>query len=117
MRAYAVTKYGEKTYSAYTGVLTKTTNPSAVSGLKVKSRSDKAIRIAWTLNEIADGYSIEMYIDGEWMLCTEASSAAIEMKVTGLKSATEYQFRIRAYVLADDTVLYSGYKTVSGTTL
>ena len=117
MRAYAVTKYGEKTYSAYTSVLTKTTSPSAVSGLRVKSKAQTAIRIAWTANELVDGYSIEMYIDGEWTLCAEASGTATELKVTGLKSATEYQFRIRAYVLADDTVLYSGYKTVSGMTL
>ncbi|MBQ8790215.1 MAG: leucine-rich repeat protein [Ruminiclostridium sp.] len=117
MKSYAITKYGEKTYSAYTSVLTKTTSPSAVSGFRVKSKSDKAIRLAWTPNEAVDGYSIEMYIDGEWTFYSEASVIATELKVTGLESATEYQFRIRAYVLADDTVLYSGYKTISGMTL
>ena len=117
MKAYAVTKYGEKTYSSYTGTLSKTTNPSVVSGLRVKSRSDKAIRLAWTENTSADGYLIEQYIDGKWVQIADVDKATTEYKVTGLAVATEYQFRARTYNMVGETALYSEYKTVNGTTL
>ncbi|MBQ8791281.1 MAG: leucine-rich repeat protein [Ruminiclostridium sp.] len=118
MKSYAITKYGEKTYSAYTSTLIKTTNPSAVSGLKVKSKSDKAIRLAWTANATASGYLIEQYVDGNWVQIADVNdSATTEYKVTGLASATEYQFRVRTYFVVGETTLYSEYKTVNGTTL
>ena len=118
MKSYSITKYGDRTYSTYTSVLDKTTNPSAVSGLRVKSRSDKAIRLAWTANTSADGYLIEQYIDGNWVQIADVADGSVtEYKVTGLASATEYQFRVRSYNMDGETALYSEYKTVSGVTL
>ena len=99
-------------------MLDKTTNPSAVSGLRVKSRSDKAISLAWTANAAAGGYLIEQYIDGNWVQIADVADGAVtEYKVTGLASATEYQFRVRTYFVVGETALYSEYKTVNGTTL
>ncbi|MBQ8790254.1 MAG: leucine-rich repeat protein [Ruminiclostridium sp.] len=118
MKTYSVTKYGEKTYSAYTSTLAGATNPSAVSGLRVKSRSDKAIRLAWTSNASANGYLIEQYVDGNWVQIADVNSnATTEYKVTGLASGTTYKFRIKTYNIIDNTTLYSEYKAVNGTTL
>ncbi|MBQ8790615.1 MAG: fibronectin type III domain-containing protein, partial [Ruminiclostridium sp.] len=118
MKSYAITKYGDKTYSAYTETLTKSTNPSAVSELKVKSRSDRAIRLAWAEEASADGYLIEQYIDGQWVQIADVNDSSItEYKVTGLASATEYQFRVRAYNTEEDEKLCSLETIISGTTL
>ncbi|MBQ8790372.1 MAG: fibronectin type III domain-containing protein, partial [Ruminiclostridium sp.] len=118
MKAYAITKYGDKTYSTYTDVLAKTTNPSAISGLTVKSKSQTAIRLAWNKNTSADGYLIEQYKDGKWVQIADVNSnATTEYKVTGLAGATTYKFRVRTYNMIGETALYSEYKTVSGKTL
>ena len=118
MKSYSITKYGDRTYSTYTSVLDKTTNPSAVSSFRVKSRSDRAIRLAWRANASAGGYLIEQYIDGNWVQIADVADGSVtEYKVTGLASATEYQFRVRSYNMDGETALYSEYKTVSGVTL
>jgi hypothetical protein len=118
MKAYAITKYGDKTYSTYTDILAKTTNPSAISGLTVKSKSQTAIRLAWDKNTSADGYLIEQYKGGKWVQIADVNSnATTEYKVTGLAGATTYKFRVRTYSMVGETALYSEYKTVSGKTL
>ena len=118
MKSYAITKYGDKTYSPYTSTLSKTTNPSVVSGLKIKSRAQTAIRLGWSKNTSADGYLIEQLINGNWVQVAKIdSNATLDQRIDGLTKATTYQFRVRTYNMVGTTTLYSDYKTISGTTL
>ena len=117
MKSYAITKYGEKAYSAYTSVLTKTTSPSVASSLKVKSRAQTAIRLAWSKNTSATGYLIEQYIDGNWVQVAKIeSNATLNHRIDGLKKATTYKFRVRTYNVVNNVTLYSDYKTINAAT-
>ena len=60
----------------------------------------------------------QMDFDGNWVQIADVADGSVtEYKVTGLASATEYQFRVRSYNMDGETALYSEYKTVSGVTL
>ncbi|MBQ8791277.1 MAG: fibronectin type III domain-containing protein [Ruminiclostridium sp.] len=111
MKAYSVTKYGETIYGDKTATLTANTQASSVTGLKVKSKSDKAIRLAWTKNTAVDGYVIEQYVDGKWVQIADIDSyATTEYKVTGLTSGTAYKFRMKAYAVTKyGETTYSAY--------
>ncbi len=104
-------------YGGYTSTVSATTNPSAISGFKVGGKTSNVIRLNWTKNTSADGYIIEQYKDGKWVRIKKVTSnATTTYRVTGLKSATTYKFRIKAYNMVGSTGLYGAYATVNGKT-
>ena len=105
-------------YSGYTSTLVAYTNPSAVSGLRVRSKSDKAIRLAWKQNTTADGYIIEQYKNGKWTrIARIAGNETLSYRVENLTKATTYKFRVATYNIEDNVVYYGAYVSVSGTTM
>ena len=117
MRGYCITKYGDKAYSAYTSTLKKTTAPSAVTELTVKSRAKTAIRLAWKQVTSAKGYIIEQYKDGKWVRVGKVTPNDItDYRIDGLASGTTYKFRVKTYIVTD-TSIYSNYAYINGTTL
>ncbi|MBQ8791283.1 MAG: leucine-rich repeat protein [Ruminiclostridium sp.] len=104
-------------YSGYTSTLAAYTNPSAVSGLRVRSKSDKAIRLAWKQNTTADGYIIEQYKNGKWTrIARIADNETLSCRIDGLAKATTYKFRVATYNIEDNVAYYGAYVSVSGTT-
>ncbi len=100
-------------YSGYTTISART-NPSAVSGLKLKGRAADALRIAWAKNTSADGYIIEMKSGGKWVRVGKITkNSTVEFKKSKLKAGTLYTFRVKAYKMSGKTALYSGYKTIT----
>ena len=103
-------------YSGYTTISART-NPSAISGLKVKGKANNALRIAWTKNTSADGYIIEMKSGSTWTRVGKITkNSTVEFRKAGLNAGTSYSFRVKAYKMSGSTALYSGYKTVTGST-
>ena len=103
-------------YSAYKSG-SWTTNPSAVSGLKLKGRSSDALRLSWTKNTSADGYIIERKDGSKWVRVVKITkNSTTEYRIAKLKAGTTYNFRIRTYNMVGSTPLYSGYKTISACT-
>ncbi len=100
-------------YSGYTTISART-NPSAVTGLKLKGRAADALRIAWTKNTSADGYIIEMKSGSTWTRVGKiTSNSTIEFKKSKLKAGTAYTFRVKAYKMSGKTALYGATKTIS----
>ncbi len=103
-------------YSGYTSISART-NPSSVTGLKLKGRAADALRISWAKNTSADGYIIEMKSGGKWVRVGKiTNNTTVEFRKAGLKAGTAYSFRVKAYKMSGKTALYSGYKTISART-
>ena len=107
-----------KLYSASYTTKSVQTLPSAVKGFTYKTRTKTSITLKWTKNTSADGYVIQQYKGGKWVtIKTVTKNSTVSHKVTGLKKATTYKFRIRTYKKSGSTKLYASYTTKSIKTL
>ena len=111
IRAYKA--FGSVTfYSAYT-YLTATTKPAAMSGVKVKSKTNNTVALQWNKNTSADCYYVERYNSGKWMNVAMINSNGVtSFTVCGLSASTTYKFRVKAGRLGG----YSGYTYITVTT-
>lgn len=67
----------------------------------------KTVKLTWTPAPKATHYRIDRYDAATDTYKKVANTTATSYKVTGLKSGTEYTFRIRAYTVAGDRTYYS----------
>lgn len=95
IRSYKV--FGSSTvYGSYT-YLTAVTKPAAMSGVKVKSKTNNTVVLQWNKNTSASCYYVEQYKGGKWMQAAKISDNKVtSFTVRGLSSSTTYKFRIRA---------------------
>ncbi len=116
MKAYnMVGKVG--LHGGYTEVLALTTSPSNITGLKIGGKTSSVIRLEWNKNTTGDGYIVEQYINGEWVRISKLTSNATTLyRVTGLKKATTYKFRVKAYNMEGSVGLHGAYTEISGKT-
>ena len=111
IRAYK--KSGNVTaHSGYTTLKTLT-SPTNISKIVCTARSYNSITLSWNRNTTATGYKLEQYKGGKWVQTAVINSnSATSYKVTGLKTATTYSFRIRAYKKSGNVTAHSGYTTL-----
>ena len=111
IRAYKVS--GNATaHSGYTTLKTLT-SPTDVSKVVCAARSYNSITLSWNRNTTATGYKIEQYKGGKWVqVAVINSNSTTSYKAMGLKAATAYSFRIRAYKVSDNVTAHSGYTTL-----
>ena len=96
-------------YSGYTTLKTLT-SPTDVSKVVCAARSYNSVTLSWNRNTTATGYKIEQYKGGKWVqVAVVNSNSTTSYKVTGLKTATAYSFRIRAYKVLGNVTAHSGY--------
>lgn len=95
IRSYKV--FGSSTvYGSYT-YLTAVTKPAAMSGVKVKSKTNNTVVLQWNKNTSASCYYVEQYKGGKWTQAAKISDNKVtSFTVRGLSSSTTYKFRIRA---------------------
>ena len=97
-------------YSAYSNELAARTNPSVMTGAKLGGRAADALRINWTKNTSADGYIVEMYQGNKWVRVGQiTNNSTTTFRKSGLKAATVYKFRVKAYKMSGSTALYGNY--------
>lgn len=107
-----------KLYSTSYTTKSVQTLPSTVKGFTYKTRTKTSITLKWYKNTSADGYVIQQYKGGKWVtIKTVTKNSTVSHKVTGLKKATTYKFRIRTYKKSGSTKLYASYTTKSIKTL
>ena len=120
LKASTANKFRIKAYKSYgssklySGYVSKSVNtlPSGVTGFTYSDRSNNTITLKWNKNGSASGYVIEQYKNGKWVVIkTVTKNSIVSYKVSGLKKATSYKFRIKAYKSYGSTKLYSGYVT------
>ena len=111
IRSYKV--FGSSTvYGSYT-YLTAVTKPAAMSGVKVKSKTNNTVVLQWNKNTSASCYYVERYNGGKWMQAAKINDNRVtSFTVRGLSSSTTYKFRIRA----GGSGGYSGYTYITLTT-
>ena len=101
---------GKRVYGEYSDVLNVRTLPNAMTGLMLGARTDNSITLKWDKNETANGAVVEMYKDGAWVtVATKTNNFAVSQKITGLKTGTQYKFRVRAYINDEGGKIYSVY--------
>ena len=104
-------------YSAYQ-TISGTTLPESVTGLKIGGRAGDALRLNWEKNVGASGYIVEQNKNGKWVrIARIGNNSTVTYRVEGLSASTTYQFRVQSFGFEGSTPLYSGYQTISGTTL
>ena len=111
IRAYK--SFGSVTfYSSYT-YLTAVTKPAAMSGVKVKSKTNNTVVLQWNKNTSADCYYVEQYKGSKWTQMAKINSNGVtSFTVRGLSASTTYKFRVKAGRLGG----YSGYTYITVTT-
>ena len=96
-------------HSGYTTLKTLT-SPTDVSKVVCAARSYNSVTLSWNRNTTATGYKIEQYKGGKWVqIAVINSNSTTSYKAMGLKAATAYSFRIRAYKKSGNVTAHSGY--------
>ena len=97
-------------YSAYSATLSVNTNPSNMSGYKVKSKTSTSVTLQWNKNASATGYELQKWDGKKWVTLTKISkNSTTTYTVKSLKASTTYKYKIRAYKTIGKTTQYSAY--------
>ena len=98
-------------YSAYSATLSANTDPSGMSGFKVKSKTSTSVTLQWNKNTSATGYELQRWYGNKWTtLANIAQNSATTYTVRNLKAGTAgYRFRIRAYKTYGSTKQYGSW--------
>lgn len=106
---------GTNYYGNYSSVVSVTTPPAKVSNVSTEKKSSTYLTLSWKKVSGASGYRVYKYNTGTKAyekVTTIASGSTTSYKVTGLASATEYQFKVRAYKKTDDGNLWGSSSAV-----
>ena len=109
---FRIKAYNSSSVSSYTYTSVETL-PADVGNFRCTARTKNSITLSWNRNTTATGYKLEQYKGGKWVQTAVINSnSATSYKVTGLKTATTYSFRIRAYKKSGNVIAHSGYTTL-----
>ena len=109
---FRIKAYNNSSVSSYTYTSVETL-PADVGNFRCTARTKNSITLSWNRNTTATGYKLEQYKGGKWVQVAQINSnSTTSYKVTGLKTATTYSFRIRAYKTSGNATAHSGYTTL-----
>ncbi len=106
---------GTNYYGNYSSVVSVTTPPAKVSNVSTEKKSSTYLTLSWKKVSGASGYRVYKYNTGTKAyekVTTITSGSTTSYKVTGLASATEYQFKVRAYKKTDDATVWGSCSSV-----
>lgn len=86
--------------------------------LSRESRTATSIKLSWAKKSGVTGYEIEKSLKAAetWETCATVAGDVTNANIKTLAESTQYDFRIRAYVEADNTKYYGEYSPVFTTT-
>lgn len=106
---------GTNYYGTYSSVVSVTTPPAKVSEVDTETRSSIYLTLNWKKVSGASGYRIYKYNTSSKAYeraATIAGGSTVSYKITGLVSATEHQFKIRAYKKVGEETLWGSCSDV-----
>ena len=116
IKAYAISGESE-IYSDYVRIAGKT-RIANVASFKGSAVSASAVKLDWSKNDKATGYSIEQYKGGKWTtIATTKNNTTLTFTVKGLAEGTAYSFRIKSYRKTGSTTDFSEYTAIKAATL
>lgn len=83
-----------------------------VSKVTLVSRTTSSIKIKWTKVKKAKGYQVSFYNAAKKKWVSEKKTTALNYTDTGLKDATTYSYKVRAYTKKNGRVVYGKYSPV-----
>lgn len=109
IRAYTTTESGTILH-VVSNAVTGTTNPGLVSGLKVRISTSNSISIKWNQENNVNGYLVYTWDKDTATWTKIANVKGGDQTIythTGLKSATQYSYSVRAYYKKDGVMRYT----------
>lgn len=106
---------GKNYYGTYSPVVSVTTPPAKVTNVRTEKRSSLYLTLSWEQVSGASGYRIYQYNEDTKAyekVTTISDADTTSYKITGLSSATEYQFKVRAYKKADGVTIWGSSSSV-----
>lgn len=106
---------GTNYYGTYSSAVSVTTPPAKVSEVDTETRSSIYLTLNWKKVSGASGYRIYKYNTSSKAYeraATIAGGSTVSYKITGLVSATEHQFKIRAYKKVGEETLWGSCSDV-----
>ena len=101
-------------YSANSATLSVNTNPSGMSGYKIKSKTATSVTLQWNKNASATGYELQKWDGKKWVALTKITkNSTTTYTIKSLKASTTYKYKIRAYKTIGKATQYSGYTELS----
>lgn len=86
---------------------------SKITGVTNKTQDKKSITVKWNKVSNVTGYELYKYDTSKKKYVKIKTLSGTSYKVTGLKAATTYQFKVRAYRTENGTNNYGDYSNVS----
>lgn len=83
-----------------------------VSKVTLVSRTTSSLKIKWTKVKNAKGYQVAFYNAAKKKWVSEKTTTALSYTDTGLKDATTYSYKVRAYTKKNGKVVYGNYSPV-----
>ena len=115
IRAYK-TAGASNVYSDYVRIAGKTRIPN-VAKFTGSAVSASAVKLDWSKNDKATGYSIEQYKGGKWTaIATTKNNTTLTFTVKGLAKGTAYSFRIKSFRKTGSTTEFSEYMAIKAGT-
>ena len=106
---------GKNYYGNYSPVVSVTTPPAKVTNVRTEKRSSLYLTLSWDQVSGASGYRIYQYnesTEAYEKVTTISDADMTSYKITGLSSATEYQFKVRAYKKVDGVNIWGSSSSV-----
>ena len=106
---------GKNYYGKYSPVVSVTTPPAKVTNVGTEKRSSLYLTLSWDQVSGASGYRIYQYnesTEAYEKVTTISDADTTSYKITGLSSATEYQFKVRAYKKVDGVNIWGSSSSV-----
>ena len=105
---------GTKYYGKYSDIITTSTKPNKVSGVDFEVRNSTNLTLSWDSVKGATKYRIYKYdkTSNSYKKIDEVDGNTTTYKVTGLTSATEHSFKVRAVRTSNGSTYLGSYSDV-----
>ena len=114
VRAYKKVN-GIKYNGDYSQLIQGKTTPSKIIGLKAYDYSFNSISLSWNQLSNEATYKVYMYNKSKGKYESVGKTNNHYFKVTGLIPASEYNFKVRAYIKINEKKYYGDYSTILST--
>ena len=100
VRAY-IKKNGKKYFGKYSKIVSASTAPDQVRNVKVTGQNNSTISLSWNKVSRATGYKVYIYNSYNKKNEYKFTTSNTKGKITGLRAATSYNIKVKAYKKAN----------------